>query len=838
MIPLRWLCFFKMKNNIYILVILIIYITAASASRATKNYKKQFSENNVDKSGSDDEYLFTKSKPKKDIHVKDDLKVNDIEIKKSEAKKSNVPVFECILILIVIIYIDKKPNIRNAAAEESTDTDEDLTKSDETFGTTAIDESGPTEEGGGGGDDDGDATEKELTDEEEEQTPTPIPDVPLIPIKPNIYYVIDEDTLRNCINQENATQCVLLNDIEINNNDKSQWIVTSTFEGSINGRNNKIIFNDPLSKSGFISKLNYTEIKDITFVFVSSENYEIKESEVVEENEEEGNGKQYSGILFNQIVNSRINNVEIIFNQTTTTSTDSIKINIKNTINFGIVAGNAISTEFNRVTIDFITSLEVNSETGGSLRNRRNINEENNSNNVYNGLLLGNGKKVNILNSYVRINQLKVNIINFGVMVGECDDCEITKSYTQTSMFEIDETTSSNNNYYSGIISNSINTLIHNSFTIIIGLKYFTNNIIFGGIMGKASLNSKITASYIDIRLNDTVGSNLYGFIGYNNDTSIEMLNCRGFIKNAQGKISGYINSNNNKEMKVTKLLIDLKNPTACEDSKLSSKNQYSDVYIYECDKYKLSGIISVSSRNISSSTFPGLDFSSLGYYKIFNKEGNIIYSNNNNIESATITRTRRVLVDRTTTTTATAIDNEEQESDLFVGLSRLPNTIPTKDNIVFTKVASSKYEVDGDCWDSDIWSVNENGELIISREPEKRIFEIPITGLYPILKDNNKNSRCEKNCNNHGICRRNECICINNWTGKNCDLKKCSYGNYHFNNTYNIVMECSGIGKCDRKEGKCVCPQKIVESGNEIEVSYVTADSNVTNCEYIYSNI
>lgn len=662
-------------------------------------------------------------------------------------------------------------------------------------------------------------TEKEEEEETPTPTTTPIPDVPLIPIKPNIIYVIDEDTLRNCINQENLTQCVLLNDIEINNNEK-QWIVTSTFEGAIIGRNNKIIFKDPLSKSGFISTLNYTEIKDITFIFKSDNGFEFIESDITDDDDNSNN--KYSGMLFNRIINSRLSNVEIIFNQTKSTS-----LTIGKDISFGVVAGLSIYTEYNRVTIDFLSPLEVTSKEGSI---RRNLNE---IEDIYTGLLLGSGNKVTIVNTYVKINKLNiVNMKNIGILIGKCYDCKISKSYTQTNDFNIENSNKDQQQIYSGIIANSNSTIIHNSFTVINGFKSTsTSIIIFGGIFGKASNYAKITSTYIDIRLGDNIAKvNIYGFIGLVYDNTITIENCRAFMKNSNKLNGNYINGNNNYQLDITKFLIDLKQPSTCEKSKIPS-NKYLYSYIYDCNDVKdIKGMNSVSTTNLSISSFPGLDFTSSGYFKLFEKNGNIIYSTNN------INEIDRILQDTPSSSTTTTA--EEDDQGLFVGLSRLPNTIPNDDNITFTKVAASKYEVEGDCWDSDVWIIDENGNLIISREPEKRTFEIPITGLYPILKDSNKNSKCENNCNNHGICRRNECVCINNWTGKNCESRKCSYGNYHFNNTYNIIMECSGIGKCNREEGKCICPKEILESGSLIEVSYVSAESNTTNCDYIYSNI
>lgn len=284
-------------------------------------------------------------------------------------------------------------------------------------------------------------TEKEEEEETPTPTTTPIPDVPLIPIKPNIIYVIDEDTLRNCINQENLTQCVLLNDIEINNNEK-QWIVTSTFEGAIIGRNNKIIFKDPLSKSGFISTLNYTEIKDITFIFKSDNGFEFIESDITDDDDNSNN--KYSGMLFNRIINSRLSNVEIIFNQTKSTS-----LTIGKDISFGVVAGLSIYTEYNRVTIDFLSPLEVTSKEGSI---RRNLNE---IEDIYTGLLLGSGNKVTIVNTYVKINKLNiVNMKNIGILIGKCYDCKISKSYTQTNDFNINNDNKDQQQIYSGIIAN------------------------------------------------------------------------------------------------------------------------------------------------------------------------------------------------------------------------------------------------------------------------------------------------------------------------------------------------------------------------------------------------
>lgn len=85
-----------MQSNVYILVIVIICINAISASKATKNYKKQFNNNFVENKDSDDEFLFSKSKSKKDLNEEISVKADDKKLEKSELKKQKVPVFKCI----------------------------------------------------------------------------------------------------------------------------------------------------------------------------------------------------------------------------------------------------------------------------------------------------------------------------------------------------------------------------------------------------------------------------------------------------------------------------------------------------------------------------------------------------------------------------------------------------------------------------------------------------------------------------------------------------------------------------------------------------------------------
>lgn len=88
-----------MQSNVYILVIVIICINAISASKATKNYKKQFNNYFMENKDSDEEFLFSKSKSKKDMNEKISVNADDKIYKKAELKKQKVPVFKCIYLL-------------------------------------------------------------------------------------------------------------------------------------------------------------------------------------------------------------------------------------------------------------------------------------------------------------------------------------------------------------------------------------------------------------------------------------------------------------------------------------------------------------------------------------------------------------------------------------------------------------------------------------------------------------------------------------------------------------------------------------------------------------------
>lgn len=88
----------------------------------------------------------------------------------------------------------------------------------------------------------------------------------------------------------------------------------------------------------------------------------------------------------------------------------------------------------------------------------------------------------------------------------------------------------------------------------------------------------------------------------------------------------------------------------------------------------------------------------------------------------------------------------------------------------------------------------------------------------------------CPNACSGHGTCQadpKDTCVCysrverqseyaspvsVSDWTGADCSLRTCpSYGAFadapQSNNDHNQVVECSGRGECDRKEGKCKCP-------------------------------
>ncbi len=68
--------------------------------------------------------------------------------------------------------------------------------------------------------------------------------------------------------------------------------------------------------------------------------------------------------------------------------------------------------------------------------------------------------------------------------------------------------------------------------------------------------------------------------------------------------------------------------------------------------------------------------------------------------------------------------------------------------------------------------------------------------------------------CTDHGICSGApswQCTCSEGWTGGDCSLRTCPYGNAWsdiptLTNFAHGFTECSNVGLCDREKGICVC--------------------------------
>lgn len=75
----------------------------------------------------------------------------------------------------------------------------------------------------------------------------------------------------------------------------------------------------------------------------------------------------------------------------------------------------------------------------------------------------------------------------------------------------------------------------------------------------------------------------------------------------------------------------------------------------------------------------------------------------------------------------------------------------------------------------------------------------------------------CPASCSGQGLCdtgRSLECTCLQGFTGHDCSLRTCPFGNAWAafsslsGDAHDQVLECSGMGDCDRVAGKCNCRQ------------------------------
>jgi hypothetical protein len=110
-------------------------------------------------------------------------------------------------------------------------------------------------------------------------------------------------------------------------------------------------------------------------------------------------------------------------------------------------------------------------------------------------------------------------------------------------------------------------------------------------------------------------------------------------------------------------------------------------------------------------------------------------------------------------------------------------------------------------------------------------------------------NALCPNACSGHGTCAaspKDTCQCytrkerqseyaspvtVADWTGADCSQRTCpSYGAFaaspQANNDHNQVLECSGRGVCERKDGKCKCEAGFMGSACQ----YAIADKGDCN--------
>lgn len=80
----------------------------------------------------------------------------------------------------------------------------------------------------------------------------------------------------------------------------------------------------------------------------------------------------------------------------------------------------------------------------------------------------------------------------------------------------------------------------------------------------------------------------------------------------------------------------------------------------------------------------------------------------------------------------------------------------------------------------------------------------------------------CPNNCNSQGLCDKySRCACTDGYTGADCSLKLCPYGNAWSDqatasDTAHAFIECSSRGTCDRESGECVCAKGFTGSACE----------------------